>query len=95
MRKLLVCCITLMLVVPLSACGKGNLKDAVIDGYDNFIQFFSKQALTDDKDLVGERKYADDEYTGSYEADYENFNGKEFLFGGTALERENGNTAIL
>ena len=39
---------------------------------------------------MGERKHTDDECTGTYEADYENFNGKEFLYGGTALEREDG-----
>ena len=89
MRRFLVCCIAIVLVCSLCACG--NLKDTVLDGYDNLIQLFSKQALTDDKDLVGERKYDDDEYTGSYEAAYERFNGEEFLFGGTALEREDGN----
>ena len=88
MRKILVCCIVVMLILSLCACG--NLKDTVIDGYDNLIQFFGKQTLTSDKDLVGERKYADDEYTGSYEADYDRFNGEEFLFGGTTLEREDG-----
>ena len=30
-------------------------------------------------------------YVGTYEADYENFSGKETLFGGTALERDDGN----
>ena len=89
MRRFLVCCIAIVLVCSLCACG--NLKDTVLDGYDNLIQLFSKQALTDDKDLVGERKYADDEYTGNYEATYERFNGEEFLFGGTALEWEDGN----
>ena len=89
MKKLFICVLTVLLICSLSACG--NLKDTVLDGYDNFIQLFSKQALTDEKDLVGERKYADDEYTGNYEADYENFNGEELLFGGTALEREDGN----
>ena len=28
---------------------------------------------------------------GTYEADYESFSGKEILFGGTALERDDGN----
>lgn len=89
MKKIFICVLSVLLVCSLCACG--NLKDTVLDGYDNLIQLFSKQVLTDDKDLVGERKYADDEYTGTYEADYEKFNGEEFLFGGTALEREDGN----
>ena len=41
---------------------------------------------------MGERENGVDEYTGSYEAEYENFNGEEFLFGGTALERKDGNS---
>ena len=89
MKKIFICVLSVLLVCSLCACG--NLKDTVLDGYDNLIQLFSKQALTDDKDLVGERKHTDDEYIGTYEADYENFNGEEFLFGGTALERKEGN----
>lgn len=90
MRRFLVCCMALTLIFSLSACGKGNLKDTLINGYDDFIQSVSKHALTGDKDLMGERKHTNDEYTGTYEADYENFNGEEFLFGGTALERKDG-----
>lgn len=92
MRKLLVFCLTLVMLLSLSACGKGSLKDILIDGYDNLIQSVSKHALTESKDLVGERENGVDEYTGSYEAEYENFNGEEFLFGGTALERKDGNS---
>ena len=29
-------------------------------------------------------------YTGSYTADYQDFNDKEYIFGGTALERDKG-----
>lgn len=32
----------------------------------------------------------EDTYTGSYTADYEDFNDKEYIFGGTALERDKG-----
>ena len=32
-----------------------------------------------------------DAYTGTYVAAYDGFNGKEFIFGGTALNRKNGN----
>lgn len=90
MKKFFICVLTVTLVCSLCACG--NLKDTIINGYDNLIQSVSKHALTKDKNLVGERKYADDEYTGTYDADYTSFNGEEFLFGGTALEREEGNS---
>ena len=55
------------------------------------MQSFSKHALTKEKDLQGEKDKGDDTYTGTYTATYDGFNGKEFIFGGTARERENGN----
>lgn len=84
--------VSLCLVFSLTACGNRSLKDNFIDGYDNLLQSVSKHALTEDKDLVGEREHGVDGYTGSYEADYMKFNGEEFLFGGTALERNEGNS---
>lgn len=73
----------------ISACGsnhdKGNLKDNLIDGWDRCIQSFSKHALTKEKDLQGEKDEDVDSYTGTYVANYYRFNGKEFIFVGTAL----------
>ena len=87
--------LVLSIVGCLSACGsnhdKGSLKDNLIDGWDNWIQSFSKHALTKEKDLQGEKDEGADAYTGTYVAAYDGFNGKEFIFGGTALNRENGN----
>lgn len=91
--------LSLMLVLCLTFCvagcssdhDKGNLKDNLIDGWDNWIQSFSKHALTKDKELKGEKEKGVDAYTGTYTATYDGFNGKEFIFGGTALNRENGN----
>ena len=78
-----------------AGCGsnhdKGSLKDNLIDGWDSWMQSFSKHALTKEKDLQGEKDKGDDAYTGTYTATYDEFNGKEFIFGGTALERGNGN----
>lgn len=70
---------------------KGSLKDNIIAGWDRWIQSFSKHALTKDKDLQGEKAEGVDAYTGIYTAVYDGFNGKEFIFGGTALNREKGN----
>lgn len=91
--------LSLMLVLYLTFCvagcssnhDKGNLKDNLIDGWDSWMQSYSKHALTKEKDLQGEKDKGDDAYTGIYTAAYDGFNGKEFIFGGTALERENGN----
>ncbi len=81
------------IMVLLSGCSMNdkNLKDNIIDSYNSLIKNFSKQALTKDKTLQGDRETDTDEYTGTYTADYNNFTGKEFIFGGTALERQNGN----
>lgn len=65
-------------------------KDNIISGFNDWMQSFSRHALTKDKNLQGKRSNGEDEYTGTYEADYDSFNGEEFIFGGTALERDNG-----
>lgn len=70
---------------------KGSLKDNLIDGWNNWMQSLSKHALTKNKDLQGKKTNGDDEYTGTYIAAYDRFNGKELIFGGTGLDRENGN----
>ena len=49
------------------------------------------KGLTDDKDLQGKREFGIDSYVGNYTADYDDFSGNEIIFGGTALERDNGN----
>lgn len=91
--------ISLILILCLTFCvagcgsnhDKGSLKDNLINGWDSWMQCFSKHALTKEKDLQGEKDKGDDAYTGTYTATYDEFNGKEFIFGGTALERGNGN----
>lgn len=84
----------LCLVFCLGGCGaesdKDSLKDNLIDGWNNLMQSFSRHALTKDRDLKGDKENGIDEYTGNYTAEYDDFNGEEFIFGGTALERDNG-----
>lgn len=87
----LVLCLTVSFAGCSSNHDKGSLKDNLIDGWDSWIQSFSKHALTKEKDLQGEKARGVDEYTGTYTAAYNRFNGKEIIFGGTALDRENGN----
>lgn len=91
--------LSLMLVLCLTFCvagcssnhDKGSLKDNLIDGFNSWMQSFSKHALTKERNLQGEKDEGEDAYTGTYTATYDGFNGKELIFGGTALERENGN----
>ena len=42
------------------------------------------------QNLQGKKEKGIDDYTGSYQADYENFSDTEYLFGGTSIKREAG-----
>ena len=89
-RILTVSLLSLCLILTITGCSGDNVKDNVINGFNDMLQHFSKYALTDENDLQGDKTKGDDTYTGSYVADYEDFNGEEYIFGGTALERDKG-----
>ena len=72
-----------------------SVKDAILNAYDSLVDAAGALALTPDRSLQGERVQGEDGYTGTYEADYEDFSGTELLFGGTTLDREAGNTVEL
>ena len=92
MKRNLTCFLlsSLCLILTITGCSGDNVKDNVINGFNDMLQHFSKYALTDENDLQGDKTKGDDTYTGSYVADYEDFNGEEYIFGGTALERDKG-----
>ena len=90
-KKLVATLLLTYLVLGLSGCGAENLKDSILDGYNQWLQFSSEHALTNNKKLQGEKKEGEDAYVGSYTASYEDFDGEEYIFGGTGLERETGN----
>ena len=69
-----------------------TVKDAVLDAYGSLVGTAGSWALTPDRSLYGERVPGEDDYTGTYAADYEDFSGTELLFGGTTLDREAGDT---
>ncbi len=73
----------------------GEWKDAVLEAYGSLVGSAGSWALTPDRSLQGERVPGEDGYTGSYQAEYENFSGTELLFGGTVLEREGGGAVEL
>lgn len=89
-RILTVSLLSLCLILTITGCSGDNVKDNVINSFNDMLQHFSKYALTDENDLQGDKTKGDDTYTGSYVADYEDFNGEEYIFGGTALERDKG-----
>ena len=72
-----------------------SVKDAILDAYSSLMDTAGSWALTPDRSLQGERVRGEDDYTGDYEAGYEDFSGTELLFGGTTLDREAGNTVEL
>ena len=72
-----------------------SVKDALVDAYGSLVDTAGSWALTPDRSLQGERVRGDDDYTGTYEANYEDFSGMELLFGGTTLDRAAGNTVEL
>jgi hypothetical protein len=66
-------------------------KDSALEFYNNAISYFGEKSLTDDHSLAGKRTFGADKYVGSYSADYNGFSKTEYLFGGTSIERKNGN----
>ena len=85
--------IVFALILCITGCNKEvkNLKDNILKGFNDVIESFSQHALTKDSDLQGERITDEDSYTGTYKASYNHYNGKEYLFGGTSLQRDDGN----
>ena len=70
-------------------------KDSAMNTYNNFLQDVSSLGITSDNKIQGERTFGIDEYVGTYKANYNNITKEETIFGGTALDRENGNTIKL
>ena len=72
-----------------------SVKDTLVGAYGSLVDAAGSWALTPDRSLQGERVRGEDDYTGTYEANYEDFSGTELLFGGTTLDRAAGNTIEL
>ena len=72
-----------------------SVKDTLVGAYGSLVDAAGSWALTPDRSLQGERVRSEDDYTGTYEANYEDFSGTELLFGGTTLDRAAGNTVEL
>ena len=68
----------------------GCSKDEILNHYNNIVQSAGSIELTGKSSLQGEKEKGIDDYTGTYTADYANFSGTEYLFGGTSRKREAG-----
>lgn len=77
----------LFIISTITACSK----DEILDNYNNVIQNAGEYELTGDSKLKGTRTYGVDSYVGTYKADYKDFSGIEYIFGGTSINRSNGN----
>ena len=86
--KKIVLALTFVLVgsFMLSGCSK----DEILDHYNNIVRSAGSIELTGKSSLQGEKEKGIDDYTGTYMADYANFSGTEYLFGGTSIKREAG-----
>ena len=82
---------TLIFLIVASFVLSGCSKDDIIGHYNNVVETIGSISLTKKMFLKGTKEEGIDDYTGSYVANYDGFNGKEYLFGGTTLMRDAGN----
>lgn len=84
----------LITIITITLC-VGCSKDDILNTYDKFNRAIGDLNLTKDYKLKGHRTFGKDHYVGEYQVKYENFKGKEILFGGTTIERETGESIHL
>ena len=84
-------------IIFISSIFNGNSvsKDGILNTFNSFLQDTSINGLTKNNKLEGEREFGIDEYVGTYKANYNKKTKEETIFGGTVLNRENGNTILL
>lgn len=68
-----------------------ELKEGFREELNDWAGSISRYSITKDQDLAGKRELGADDYVGNYEAEYHQFHGTEYLFGGTSVDREQGN----
>lgn len=67
-----------------------ELWDGFLEEANDWSESFATHSITKDQDLVGNRERGVDNYVGTYEASYMQFDGEEYIFGGTSLKRKDG-----
>lgn len=68
----------------------GELWEGFLEEANEWAESFATHSITSDHDLIGNREKGIDNYVGTYEADYSEFDGKEYIFGGTSFKRQDG-----
>ena len=91
LKMIIIGFIALVVILGVSICNGWTLpKDEMINAYDTFLQSFDFAGISKEKDLQGKRIFGTDKYIGTYKAEYDNITSEETIFGGTALNRKNG-----
>lgn len=80
----------IIIVSSIAASDWDFTKDEFINTYNTFLQSFDFAGISKEKDLQGKRIFGTDKYIGTYKAEYDNITSEEAIFGGTALNRKNG-----
>lgn len=70
-------------------------KDDTVNNYNSFLQDIAPNGLTKDSKLKGKREFGIDKYVGIYNANYVDDTKEETIFGGTTLNRKEGNSVKL
>ena len=65
-----------------------ELWDGFLEEINDWSESFATHSITKDHDLIGNRENGVDNYVGTYEAAYTQFNGEEYIFGGASLKRK-------
>lgn len=73
----------------------GCTKDEVLKSYNDTLKFVGSTLISSESSLKGTKEKVVDDYTGTYQANYTNFSGTEYLFGGTSVKREAGKDVTL
>lgn len=68
----------------------GELWDGFLEEANDWSESFATHSITKDQNLIGSRERGGDNYVGTYEASYTQFDGEEYIFGGTSLKRKDG-----
>lgn len=68
----------------------GELWDGFLEEINDWSECCATHSITKDYKLIGNRERGVDNYVGTYKAAYMQFDGVEYLFGGTSLKRKEG-----
>lgn len=67
-----------------------RLWDSFLEELNEWSNSLATHSITKDHDLIGDREKDSDDYVGTYEAAYTQFDGEEYIFGGTSFKRKDG-----